>query len=103
MLLRTPGVHGGNASWPRTVAQNFLGWIMDWAKSKGAAIVKSLRKQHPHESGKKLAARLKKLMHENEAVREVVIADAVKGVLDELYDEAAREGRSIPASLRKPS
>jgi hypothetical protein len=62
-----------------------------------------LREQYPRESKEQLAARLAKLVKEDEALGLELAHTLVREVERELYDEYAREGRSIPESLRKPS
>jgi hypothetical protein len=65
--------------------------------------LRGLRQQHPRDSKKKLAERFTTLLKEDEALRDDVVRTVFNDVCDELYDECAREGRSIPVGLRKPS
>jgi hypothetical protein len=77
--------------------------MIEKPKSRSGAVLKELRHQHPRDSRKRLAQRFTKLLKEDEALREDVVNTVFNDVCDELYDEYAREGRSIRAGLRKPS
>jgi hypothetical protein len=43
------------------------------------------------------------LVESDESLKEAMIDDVFRMMTDELYDEAVREGRSIPPALRRPS
>jgi hypothetical protein len=43
------------------------------------------------------------LVKSDENLKDAVSRASFEMLCNELYDEAAREGRSIPAALRKPS
>jgi len=72
-------------------------------ETRSVAVLRGLRQQHPRDSKKKLAERFTTLLKEDEALRDDVVRTVFNDVCDELYDECAREGRSIPVGLRKPS
>ena len=87
-------------------------------KSKAFEHMAKLMKQHPNESEDQLLRRWLKLCAIDGNVKEAVYHDVAMGeenleeavfraadgmMEDELYDEAARTGRSIPPGLRRPS
>ena len=72
-------------------------------KSKASEALAKLRKQYPRDSKAQRFERWRKLVMSDEDLKEAMIEDAARMMEDELYDEAAREGRSIPPGLRRPS
>jgi hypothetical protein len=73
------------------------------SESKLLGVIGKLREQYPGESKKELAERLGELVREDEALRLELAAYLVRNVENEMYDEYARDARSIPEYLRKPS
>ena len=73
------------------------------SKSKLLEVISKLREQHPGESKKELAKRLAELVREDEVLGLELAAYLVRNVENEMYDEYARDVRSIPEHLRKPS
>ncbi len=72
-------------------------------KSKALEAIEELRRRHPTESDEELFERFHKLVQSDENLKDEVSKAYFEKVCNELYDEAAREGRSIPEGLRKPS
>jgi hypothetical protein len=72
-------------------------------KSKAFEAYAKLRKRHRKDSKEQLFARWLKLVESDESLKEAMIDDVFRMMTDELYDEAVREGRSIPPALRRPS
>lgn len=73
------------------------------AQERVSLALEKLRHLHPDKSAKQLTGRLAGLAREDKALANDIALLTVRGVLNELYDEAAREGRAIPESLRRPS
>jgi hypothetical protein len=73
------------------------------SESKLLEVISKLREQYPGESKKELAKRLAELVREDEALGLELAAYLVRNVENEMYDEYARDVRSIPEHLRKPS
>jgi hypothetical protein len=73
------------------------------SESKLLGVIGKLREQYPAESKKELAKRLAELVREDEALGLELAAYLVRNVGNEMYDEYARDVRSIPEHLRKPS
>jgi hypothetical protein len=73
------------------------------SKSKALEAIEELRRQYPTETVEELFERFNKLVQSDENLKDAVLKEQFEMLCDELYDEAAREGRSIPNVLRKPS
>jgi hypothetical protein len=73
------------------------------SKSKALKALEGLRDQFPTETPEELFERFHKLVNSDESLKEAVLKDSFGMICDRLYDEAAREGRSIPDVLRKAS
>jgi hypothetical protein len=65
--------------------------------------IETLRQKNPKATEDELRALFVQLCRKNEAFAELVARNVFEAELDKLYDEQAREGKSIPNALRKPS
>jgi hypothetical protein len=72
-------------------------------KGKAQDTLRKIQEQYPNEGPEELKVRFNALMKSDESLKEDMIRSAIKMMIDEVYDEAAREGREIPKELRKPS
>jgi hypothetical protein len=66
-------------------------------------IVQELRRRYPDETEEQTTKRLYEMATKDDALLTAMAEVIAGGLLDEQYDEAAREGREIPESLKRPS
>jgi hypothetical protein len=73
------------------------------SKSKARLALEALRREYPNATKEELADLTLKMVMEDEELKRSVVEDVFHMICDDLYNEAAREGREIPTGLRRPS
>jgi hypothetical protein len=73
------------------------------SKSKARLALESLRRKHPRASPQEIYEMMEKMIMADEDLKRSMVEDVFHMICDDLYNEAAREGREIHPALRKPS